>query len=88
MVNRGKTWFVIVLMIIGLVLLIISPVLGKIMQMALSRRREFLADSTAAEITRNPQGLISALQKLDSDPNELKKCAYWYQIYFNNNTNN
>lgn len=66
--NKGN----IVLMIIGLVLLIISPVLGKIMQMALSRRREFLADSTAAEITRNPQGLISALQKLDSDPNELK----------------
>ena len=41
------------------------------MKMALSRRREFLADSTAVEITRNPQGLISALQKLDADPNQL-----------------
>lgn len=61
-----------ILMVIGLVLLIVSPILGKIMQMALSRQREYLADATAAEITRNPQGLISALRKLDSDPNELQ----------------
>lgn len=60
------------LMIIGLILLIISPILGKIMQMALSRNREYLADATAVEITRNPQGLISALRKLDSDQNELQ----------------
>jgi len=52
--------------------LILSPLLGQIMQMALSRRREYLADATAVEITRNPDGLISALRKLDSDPNELK----------------
>ena len=42
------------------------------MQMAVSRRREFLADSTAVEFTRNPEGLISALRKLDDDANELK----------------
>lgn len=60
-----------ILMLIGLVLLIVAPLLGKIMQMALSRNREYLADSTAVEITRNPDGLISALKKLDSDPNEL-----------------
>ena len=59
-------------MLIGLILLILAPILGKIMQMAVSRRREFLADSTAIEFTRNPDGLISALGKLDSDPNELK----------------
>ena len=44
----------------------------EMMQLALSRKREFLADSTAVELTRNPEGLISALQKLDSDPNELQ----------------
>lgn len=66
--NKGN----VILMIIGLILLIISPILGEIMKMALSRRREYLADATAAEITRNPQGLISALRKLDGDPNELK----------------
>jgi len=62
----------VILMIIGLILLILSPIIGEIMKLALSRRREFLADATAAEITRNPQGLISALKKLDADSNELK----------------
>lgn len=61
-----------ILMIIGLVFLILGPIFAKIMQMAISRRREFLADATAVEITRNPEGLISALRKLDSDPNELR----------------
>lgn len=60
-----------ILMIIGLVFLILAPIIGKIMQMAVSRRREFLADSTAIEFTRNPDGLISALRKLDDDQNEL-----------------
>ncbi len=60
------------LMIIGLIFLILSPIFGSLMQLALSRKREFLADSTAAEITRNPDGLISALQKLEGDPNQLK----------------
>ncbi|MDO5556349.1 MAG: M48 family metallopeptidase [Clostridia bacterium] len=61
-----------VLMLIGLIFLILAPILGKIMQMAVSRRREFLADTTAIQFTRNPDGLISALRKLDNDPNELK----------------
>ena len=66
--NKGNGIF----MLIGLVFLILAPILGKLMQMAMSRRREFLADSTAVEFTRNPDGLISALRKLDNDPNELK----------------
>lgn len=61
-----------ILMLIGLVCLILAPIFGKLMQLALSRRREYLADASAVELTRNPDGLISALQKLDSDPNELK----------------
>lgn len=59
------------LMIIGLIFLILSPIFGTLMQLTLSRKREFLADSTAVEFTRNPDGLISALQKLENDPNEL-----------------
>lgn len=66
--NKGNA----ILMVIGLVFLILAPILGKIMQLAVSRKREFLADSTAIEFTRNPDGLISALRKLDDDPNELK----------------
>ena len=61
-----------ILMLLGLICLILSPIFGTLMQLALSRKREFLADSTAVEFTRNPDGLISALQKLDSDPNELQ----------------
>ena len=61
-----------ILMIIGLIFLILSPIFGSLMQLALSRKREFLADSTAVEFTRNPDGLISALQKLENDPNQLE----------------
>ncbi len=62
----------IILMIIGSIFLILSPIFGSLMQLALSRKREFLADSTAVEFTRNPDGLISALQKLDADENQLQ----------------
>ena len=61
-----------ILMLIGLISLLLAPIFGQLMQLALSRRREFLADASAVELTRNPDGMISALQKLDSDPNELR----------------
>ncbi len=61
-----------ILMLIGLVFLILSPIFGSLMQLALSRKREFLADSTAVEFTRNPDGLISALEKLENDQNQLE----------------
>ena len=57
----------------GLIFLIISPIFGSLMQLALSRKREYLADATAVEFTRNPDGLISALTKLENDPNELER---------------
>ncbi len=66
--NKGNG----ILMLIGLVFLILSPIFGSLMQLALSRKREFLADSTAVEFTRNPDGLISALEKLENDPNQLE----------------
>lgn len=66
--NKGNG----ILMIIGLLCTILAPIFGQLMQLALSRRREYLADSTAVEFTRNPDGLISALQKLDSDTSQLK----------------
>lgn len=65
--NKGNG----ILMIIGLICLILSPIFGSLMQLALSRKREFLADATAVEFTRNPDGLISALQKLEADDNQL-----------------
>ena len=61
-----------ILMFIGLIFLILAPIFGQLMQLALSRKREFLADATAIEFTRNPDGLISALLNISGDPNELK----------------
>lgn len=66
--NKGNG----ILMLVGLVFLILSPIFGKLMQLAISRKREFMADATAVEFTRNPDGLISALEKISGDPNELK----------------
>ena len=60
-----------VVFLIGLVLLILSPIFASLMQLAISRRREYLADATAIEFTRNPEGLISALQKIDADTSSL-----------------
>lgn len=61
-----------ILMLVGLVLLILAPIFGQLMQLAISRKREFLADATATQFTRNPDGLISALEKISGDPNQLK----------------
>ncbi len=61
-----------IIMLIGLIFLILAPIFGKLMQLAISRKREFLADATSVEFTRNPEGLISALEKISADPNELK----------------
>jgi len=60
-----------ILMLIGLIFLILSPIFGKLMQLAISRKREYMADATAVQFTRNPEGLISALEKISGDPNEL-----------------
>jgi heat shock protein HtpX len=53
--------------ILGLVLLIVAPLVGRIMQSAVSRRRETLADVSGVAMTRYPPGLISALEKLRDD---------------------
>lgn len=52
---------------VGFALLIVSPLIAKAMQAAISRRRETLADVTACQLTRYPPGLISALEKLQED---------------------
>jgi heat shock protein HtpX len=55
------------LALIGIVLLILAPLIGKIMQATVSRRRETLADVSAVRMTRYPPGLIAALEKLQAD---------------------
>ncbi|NLR31815.1 zinc metalloprotease HtpX [Levilactobacillus tujiorum] len=58
-------------LVISIVLIILAPLAASIAQMALSRNREYLADASSVELTRNPQGLINALRKIDdSEPME------------------
>jgi heat shock protein HtpX len=46
----------------------VAPISARLVQLAISRRREYLADASAVEITRNPLGLANALEKIDGDP--------------------
>jgi heat shock protein HtpX len=61
-----------IMQIIGLVLLILSPIFATLIQLAISRKREFLADASSVEMTRNPEGLISALKKLGEKSEPMK----------------
>lgn len=61
-----------ILMIIGLIFIVLAPIFAKLMQLAISRNREYLADASAVEITRNKDGLINALKKIDESVEVLK----------------
>ena len=64
-----------IFMLVGIVFAILSPLLTALIQMAMSRQREYLADASAVEFTRNPDGLANALAKLaaDTTPMEYSK---------------
>ena len=61
-----------ILMIVGVVFLILSPLIAKLIQLAISRKREYLADASGALLTRYPEGLANALEKISRNPNPLK----------------
>lgn len=60
-----------IIYVIALVCLILAPLVSAIARMAVSREREYLADMSAAQITRYPEGMISALRKLSGDHSEM-----------------
>lgn len=70
--NEGGGQIQAILALIAVVLLVLSPFFAALIQMAISRKREYLADANAALLTRFPQGLAGALRKISSDPNKLQ----------------
>lgn len=66
--DRGGNQVQALLAIVGFVLLILSPIIAKLIQLAISRQREFLADSSGVLLTRYPEGLASALEKIAQGP--------------------
>jgi len=58
--------------IVGLVLALLSPIIAQLIQLAISRRREFLADASGVMITRYPEGLARALEKISNDQEPLE----------------
>ena len=61
-----------IIAIVGLVLIILAPIFAQLIQLAISRRREYLADASSALYTRYPEGLASALEKLASSPTPVR----------------
>jgi heat shock protein HtpX len=62
----------VIILMMGLVFAIVSPIIAKLIQLAVSRRREFLADAGAVLLTHQPSGLISALEKISADHEPLE----------------
>ena len=60
-------------MIIGIIVIILAPIVAAMIQMAISRQREYLADATSAMTTRNPDAMVSALEKLKTGGRPMKK---------------
>ena len=73
-----------ILLVAGMLLALVAPLIAQLVRLAISRRREFLADASGALITRYPKGLADALRKLDADTDPLeaanKATAHMYIV--------
>lgn len=70
--NKGNAFIAIA----GIVFIILAPIIAQMIQLAISRRREFLADASGALLTRYPEGLASALEKLGAYSAPMKKANH------------
>ena len=64
--DRDSGGLEVILLVISLLAIVLAPLAATLVQLAISRQREFLADASSVELTRNTQGMINALQKLDN----------------------
>lgn len=74
--NRDSQQIQMVLILLGLVLAILSPFLAQLIKLAVSRSREYLADASAALLTRYPEGLASALEKIAAHDRPMAKANH------------
>ena len=65
-----------IVLVIGLVLALLMPIIGTLLRMAISRKRELLADATGAMLTRYPEGLASALEKIHAHGQKMKSANH------------
>jgi len=65
-----------IIMLVGIVLVVLSPIVATLMQLAISRKREFLADASGALLTRYPDGLARALTKLENHSGQLSRANH------------
>jgi len=70
--NRQSGNFGAIMLVVGIIVALLSPLVAKLIQLAISRRREFLADASAVLITKFPPGLINALEKISKDNHRLR----------------
>src|SRR5215212_7188869 len=83
--DRGGGGLAAIMFILAIVLAVVAPIIGRMVQLAVSRQREYLADSSSVELTRNPVGLERALAKISSDREVLEVANRATQhLYFTN----
>jgi heat shock protein HtpX len=83
--REGGNGAQVIITIVAIVLAILAPIISRFIQLAVSRQREYLADASSVELTRNPYGLERALAKISSDPEVLEVANRGTQhMYFTN----
>jgi len=73
--KNGEGQLSVILLIIGVVFAILSPIIAELIKLAISRRREYLADASAALLTRYPDGLANALEKIQKENQPMQNVA-------------